>query len=210
MPTPPKLLHLDEIEPVPGPGTLTWLPVRHALELRAFGTNAFRADEAGQEVVEPHTEDVHEELYFVARGSATFTIDGETYDAPAGTYVFLPDPASHRHAIADEPGTVVLSFGGPPAFEPSVWEWVFRAAGVAKAEPERAREILREGISIHPDSASLYYELACAEALDGRRDDAIAALGRALELAPGFGDSARTDSDFDSLRDDERFRSLVA
>lgn len=209
MPAPPKLLHLDEIEPVPGPGTLTWLPVRHALGVRAFGCNAYRADEAGQEVVEPHTEEVHEEMYFVASGSATFTIDGETHQAPAGTYVFLPDPASHRHAVSEEPGTVILSFGGPPSFEPSAWEWVFRAVAVAEAEPERAREILREGMGIHPQSASLYYQLACVETLDGRHDDAIAALGKALELAPEFRDSARTDPDFDSLRDDERFRSLA-
>ena len=209
MPAPPKLLHLDEIEPVPGPGTLTWLPVRHSLDVRAFGCNAYRAEEAGQEVVEPHTEDAHEEMYFVARGSATFTIDGETHNAPAGTYVFLPDPASHRQAIADEPGTVVLSFGGPPAFEPSAWEWVFRAAGVAQADPERARTILREGMSVHPENASLLYQLACVEALDGRRDDAISALRRALELAPSLRDAARTDHDFDGVRDDERFRSLV-
>jgi len=51
--------------------------------------------EAGQDVVEPHTESPelgHEELYFVARGTATFTIDGESFDAPAGTYVFVPIP----------------------------------------------------------------------------------------------------------------------
>ena len=76
-------------------------------------------------MVEPHTESLelgHEELYFVARGRARVTIDGEQFDAPAGTYVFIPDPASHRHAVAEEEGTTVLSFGGPPTFKPSEWE----------------------------------------------------------------------------------------
>src|ERR1039458_9835931 len=92
---------------------------------RAFGCSAYTAAEAGQDVVEPHSEEsddparAHEELYFVAAGHARFEIDGRTYDAPSGTYVFLPDPASQRHAVAVEPATTVLSFGGPPTFEPS-------------------------------------------------------------------------------------------
>lgn len=137
MPKPPRVVNLNEIEGLPGPGTLTWLPVRYTLEIRAFGCNAYVAEEPGSEVVEPHTEDpalAHEELYFVARGRATFTIDGQAHDAPAGTYVFVPHPASHRHAVAEEPGTTVLSFGGPPVFEPSAWEWAFRASAARRTD----------------------------------------------------------------------------
>ena len=80
MPRPPRVVHLDELEAIPGPGTLTWHPVRAHLGLRAFGTNAYTAQRVGDDVVEPHDEDpdlAHEELYFVARGRATFTLDGE-------------------------------------------------------------------------------------------------------------------------------------
>ena len=121
---PAKVLHLDDIERLSGPETLTWLPVRAKLGVRAFGCNAYVAGAAGHDVVEPHTEEGgdHEELYFVASGRAEFTVDGERIDAPAGTYVFVPDPQSHRHAVAREAGTTVLSFGGPPTFEPSEWE----------------------------------------------------------------------------------------
>ena len=132
-----------------GPGSLTWRPVRATLGIRAFGTNAYTAGKAGDDVVEPHTEDdglAHEELYFVARGHARFTIDGETIDAPEGTYVFIPDPKSHRHAVAEEEGTTVLSFGGPPTFTPSAWEWHFRANAVREEDPDRAREILAAGM----------------------------------------------------------------
>jgi quercetin dioxygenase-like cupin family protein len=133
-----KVVHLDDIERLPGPDTLTWLPVRATLGIKAFGCNAYVAGTAGEDVVEPHTEEGadHQELYFVARGRAEFTVDGERFDAPAGTYVFIPEPESHRHAVAAEAGTTVLSFGGPPTFEPSVWEgrWL-RERGAKTSAP---------------------------------------------------------------------------
>jgi quercetin dioxygenase-like cupin family protein len=133
---PAKVVHLDDIEPLPGPGTLTWLPVRATLDIRAFGCNAYLAESAGEDVVEPHTESDgdHQELYFVARGLARFTVDGEQFDARAGTYVFIPDPESHRHAVAAQAGTTVLSFGGPPTFEPSEWEgrWLRERRGTSE------------------------------------------------------------------------------
>jgi quercetin dioxygenase-like cupin family protein len=211
-PEPPKVVHLDQFESIPGPGSLTWRPVRVTLGIRAFGCNAYTAGEAGQDVVEPHTEDpklAHQELYFVASGRATFKIDGSEYDAPAGTYVFVPDPASHRHAVAVDAGTTVLSFGGPPTFTPSAWEWGFQAGPLIRSDPERARQILAEGLESHPESASLQYNLACLEAVGGRRDAALASLRKALELRPEMSDSARGDQDFARLRDDPEFRALV-
>jgi quercetin dioxygenase-like cupin family protein len=209
----PKIIHLDQLESIPGPGSLTWHPVRLALGIRAFGCNAYTAGEAGQDVVEPHTEDpklAHQELYFVAAGRATFTIDGESYDAPAGTYVFVPDPGSHRHAVAAEAGTTVLSFGGPPTFQPSAWEWAFQAGPLMRGDPEAARRILAEGLEAHPESGSLYYNLACLEALQGDRAAALGALRRAVELRPEAADWARDDEDLASLRDDPEFRALAA
>jgi quercetin dioxygenase-like cupin family protein len=211
-PEPPKIVHLDEIESIPGPGSLTWRPVRLTLGIRAFGCNAYTAGEAGQDVVEPHTEDpklAHQELYFVAAGRATFTIDSREYDAPAGTYVFVPDPASHRHAVAAEAGTTVLSFGGPPSFTPSAWEWAFLAGSLIRTDPERARGILTEGLQSHPESASLHYGLACLEAVGGQRDAALASLRRALELRTEVTEWAREDRDFESLQSDPEFRALV-
>lgn len=212
MPRPPKVLNLDQIEPVPGPGTLTWLPVRHELGLRAFGTNAYIAEQPGRDVVEPHTEDpnrAHEELYFVARGRARFTIDGEDYDAPAGTYVFVPDPASHRHAVAEEPGTTVLSFGGPATFEPSAWEWAFRAEPLEHSDRLRAKEIIAEGLSAYPENPTLTYQLTRLEALEGRAESALELLRKAIELRPELRDRAREDPDLERLRTDPRFGALV-
>jgi hypothetical protein len=209
---PARAIHIDDIKGLPGPDTLTWHPVRMTLGIRAFGTNAYTAGEPGLDVVEPHTENdelAHEELYFVARGRATFTIDGEEIDAPAGTYVFVPEPASHRHAVAAEAGTTVLSFGGPPTFEPSAWEWSFQAAATRKDDPAAARAILEEGLAKHPESAGVRYELACLEATEGNRDAALQRLREAFERDPSAPEYARDDEDFASLHDDPEFREMI-
>jgi hypothetical protein len=196
---------LDAVEPLPGPGTLKWLPVRHELGIGAFGTNAYVAEKAGDDVVEPHTEEGsgHEELYFVARGSATFTLDGETVSAPAGTYIFLRDPAVHRHAVADEPGTAVLSFGGwrDRAFVVSSWEARFRAAGIREQDPQGARELYEEALAGDPDDKWGFYDFACWHALYGDEAEARRLLDRAIELGgEQVREQAAKDPDLERLR----------
>ncbi len=123
--------------------------------------------------------------------------------------MFVPDPASHRHAVAAEAGTTVLSFGGPPTFEPSAWEWAFHAGPLIRRDPARARQILARGSQLHPGSPSLHYNLACLEAVEGQRDSALAALAKAIEIRPEVANWARDDDDLASLRDDPEFRALV-
>jgi hypothetical protein len=198
---------------VPGPGTLTWRPVRLTLGIEAFGTNAYTAQEAGVDVVEPHTENPelgHQELYFVAEGRARFILDGEEHDAPAGTYVFVPDTSTHRHAIAEEPGTTVLSFGGPPVFKPSAWEWTFRAASLKKTDPRAARALLEEGLEAWPQSPSIFWELGCWEAVHGSRDAALEWLRKALAREPALRAYLETDDDLVALRGESAFQALMS
>ncbi len=200
-----RVTSLDSIAPLPGPGTLRWLPVRHELGIRAFGTNAYVAKAAGDDVVEPHTEAStgHEELYFVARGAATFTLDGETVAAPAGTYLFLPDPSVRRHAVADEPGTTVLSFGAPrgEVFTVSGWEPRFRATAIRERDPEQARALYEEGLAADPEGQWAHYDLACWHALYGSADEARGLLDRAIALGGDeVRDQSREDSDLAGLR----------
>ena len=99
--------HIDELEsfPIPNQQGLTWRPIRRRFDIRSFGANAYTAEETGQRVVEEHCEaDGHEELYEVVSGRATFTLEGEEHDAPAGTLVHCP-PGTLRSAFAAEPGT---------------------------------------------------------------------------------------------------------
>ena len=57
-------------------------------------------------------------------GHATFTVGGQTFDAPAGTFVYVPDPTTKRGAVARDAGTALLAVGGEPgrAFTPSAWD----------------------------------------------------------------------------------------
>ena len=200
-------VRLDEIEPIPVVGgTLLWRPVRRTLDIGAFGVNAYVAPNAGDDVVEEHTEQSlgHEEVYVVLSGRASFSLDEETLDAPAGTLVFVRDPSVKRHAKAAEPSTSVLAIGGPrgEGYEPSPWEDYFaaerhRAAGDYDAFADELRTVL-ERRPEHP--ATLYY-LACAEAVAGRTDQALEHLRRALELRPELAKTAATDEDLASLRE---------
>jgi mannose-6-phosphate isomerase-like protein (cupin superfamily) len=105
-----------------------WKPVRRHFGIGSFGTNAYVGREAGCAVIMDHTETEdsgtrHEELYFVAHGHALFAVAGEEVDAPAGTFVYVPDPGVRRGAVAVEAGTTILCFGGEPGVAYSVSPW---------------------------------------------------------------------------------------
>ncbi len=206
MPEKWQSIRLDEIEPIPVvDGKLLWKPVRRPLDVGAFGINAYIAPNVGDEVVEEHTEESlgHEEVYVVLAGRATFTLDGETIDAPAGTVVFVRDPKVRRHARAAEGETSVLAVGGPRggAYEPSPWEDFFaaerhRAAGDYEAYAAE----LENALERRPDHPATLYNLSCAESLAGRPDAALAHLSRALELKPDLAEHASADEDLAPLR----------
>jgi hypothetical protein len=205
-----KTLRIDDVEGLPVLGTLLWKPVRKPLGVTAFGINAYVAQNAGDEVVEEHTETQlgHEEIYAVIRGHAVFTVDGEEVDAPWGTLVYLDDPKQKRHAVAKEAGTTVLAIGGVPGVhEPSAWEYFFPALPAHRAEDwDTARSILEEALQ-EKDHSAIRYALACVEARDGNPDKALEWLGtcddRHKQHAP-------RDDDFASLRDDPRFVALTS
>jgi len=123
--------HVDDLPTVPydeAPHT-EWKPVRRFFGIGSFGSNLFRATRAGDVLTEEHTETEgagtrHEELFLVVSGHATFTVDVEEFDAPAGTFVYVPDPDTRRGAVAREPGTVLLAVGAEPGavFRPSSWD----------------------------------------------------------------------------------------
>ena len=204
---------IDELEEFPiNEGEFVWRPIRRRFGISAFGSNAYTA-QAGQRVVEEHRESGgHEELYVVLRGRATFTLDEDEVDAPAGTLVFV-QPGTLRGAIAREDGTAVLVVGAKPGeiFEPSPWEETFAAISYAdRGELDRARETLDAAIAAHPDAWQGPYNAACVEAKHGDPERALAHLERAHELEPEqVAKYARGDDDFASFRDDARFRAIV-
>ena len=204
-------MHELEALPVDQEG-LVWRPVRRRFGIQAFGANAYTAAKAGDRVVEEHTESTngHEELYFVAVGSARFTLDGEEVEAPAGTFVAVP-PAVRRGAVANEAGTTIVVFGGKPGepFTVSGWEASFAAFAYERAgEPERAMAAMRDGY--REDDWAANYPLACLLALHGATDEALEKLARAVALNDEAAKLAPDDQDFAALRDDPRFASAVA
>jgi tetratricopeptide (TPR) repeat protein len=155
--------------------------------------------------------DNDEELYLVQSGRATFVLDGERVDAPAGTFVFAR-PGVKRTAFAEEPETTIVALGGTPgkAYEPLGWEiWAplnrFYEAGEYAEAADRGREL----VEAHPEYVGPLYNLACCESLAGRTADAIEHLRLAIERSPRSRSLAAEDSDFDPIRQEPVFKELV-
>lgn len=210
-----QVTSFDELDSIPIAEGLVWHPVRRRLGISAFGTNAYTAEHAGGQVVEEHDETKagggaggHEELYVVVRGHATFTLDGETVDAPAGTLVFIRDPKVKRVAIAEEEGTLVLAVGGEAgrAFEVSPWESYFVALPALRAGRwDEAIALLEDALREHPGNASTLYNLACAESRAGRKEAALTHLGEAVRAKPEYAETAQRDPDLDAIRGEPGF-----
>ena len=104
--------------------------VRRHFDIRSFGVNGVTASAGETVILEHHERDDaenrtngHEELFAVMSGHAVFTVDGEEIDAPAGTLVFVRDPALLRSARATADGTSVIAIGAPPGVPYAVSRW---------------------------------------------------------------------------------------
>ena len=190
------------------------IPVREPLGIHAFGVNAFTPNEEGT-LINDHDESGsgQEELYIVLEGNATFEVDGETFDAPAGTLVSVP-PESKRKATGEG---VVLAHGGTPgeAYQALDWgeAWPFQSESMAAYGEERygdALDAVRRGLEQVPDSPGLHYNYACFAVLSGETgDETFDHLKRGVELFPPFRDQARADEDLAPVRDDPRFADAL-
>ena len=99
-----KVAHLDEIE-----RRGRDIPVREQLGVHSFGITALTTGDDGT-LVNDHDEagSGQEELYFVLEGTATFEVDGETIDAPQGTFLYVGAEA-RRKATGS---ATILAIGG--------------------------------------------------------------------------------------------------
>ena len=186
------------------------IPVREHLGIRAFGINAFTPGEDGT-LINEHDEagSGQEELYIVLDGKATFEVDGESFDAPQGTLVFV-GPTSRRKATGD--GTI-LTVGATPgeAYQGVDWgeAWPFHRQSMIAYDEQRygdAQEAVRAALEHMPDHAGLHYNYACFATLAGDTgDEMFGHLRRSVELLPRFRDDARRDDDLATVRDDPRF-----
>lgn len=79
---------LDELPLLDGDDLPAWRPVRHGLELAAFGVNAWIGRAAGDELIDDHDEAEdgggQEELYFVVSGRADLRSTATAFRRPPG------------------------------------------------------------------------------------------------------------------------------
>lgn len=85
------------------------------------------------------------------------------------------------------------------------------------AEAYTRRGLYAKGLQVDKRLARLkksdpvvHYNLACSFALMGEKDDALRALRRAVQLGYRDWEHLKHDSDLKSLRDDPRFKNLIA
>src|SRR5438045_3052352 len=159
---------LDELEPAPrvAPGGTDdgrqRFDVRRRLGITAFGISAFRAP-SGVDLIREHNETLlgeagQEEVYIVLRGAATFEIDGEVLEAPAGALVQV-QPTAKRKATATEDDTTILVVGGTPgvAYEPAPEEAgeAFTAYNAGDYETALAKQLTV--VEKRPDNAVAHF-----------------------------------------------------
>jgi tetratricopeptide (TPR) repeat protein len=204
-----RLGEIDEISD----GRCPFRPIRHNFGITSFGVNTWTGRQAGDRIINEHDEaGQDEELYVVQSGRATFELDGNRVDAPAGTFVYA-SPGVTRTAYAAEPETTILTVGGTPgkAYEPDGWEiWAPFNGLYLEGRYAEAADGAREAAKAHPEYAGLLYNLACCESLAGRFDDAIEHLRLAIDRSDRFRLYAVDDSDFRPLRKEPAFQTLVA
>jgi len=86
------------------------------------------------------------------------------------------------------------------------------ARGVTYSKLKRYDEALTDfnrSLEIKPNDPGTLYNLACVFSLRGKIDDALTYLKKAIKADEKYREMAKTDEDFDNIRDDPRFKKLM-
>ena len=109
-----------------------------------------------------------------SNGAATFEIDGETIEAPAGALVHV-QPTAKRKATANDDDTTILVVGGTPgkAYEPAPEEAAeaFAAYNAGDYETALAKQLVV--VEKRPDDPVVHFNAGCFAARAGHADEAI-------------------------------------
>jgi tetratricopeptide (TPR) repeat protein len=211
---------LDELEPAPliAPDATDdgrrRFNLRRSFDITSFGVQAYSAP-SGIDVIRAHDEMLlgeagQEELYVVLRGAATFEIDGESIEAPEGSFVHVR-PTAKRKATAMDDSTTILVVGGTPgkAYEPAPEEASEAFAAYNAGDYEGALAKQRVVVEKRPSDPVAHFNAGCFAARAGLADEAFEHLGRAVEINERIKELMATDEDLDSIREDQRFAELM-
>jgi tetratricopeptide (TPR) repeat protein len=80
----------------------------------------------------------------------------------------------------------------------------------ADGQAKRAEEWTRRALELYPDDMSTMINAACEHAKAGRKEECLALLERAVAKGWGKRDWLEHDPDYDTLRDDARFKKLLS
>ncbi len=121
----------------PGEGTATWF-LGTLMTLKATGATTRQAFGLIEQVLPagfappPHVHHDEDEAFYILEGHLTFTCGERTWEAPAGTFVFLPRDIVHGFRVAGDQAARLLQFNTPAGVEQ-----LFVEAG----EPARERTL---------------------------------------------------------------------
>jgi tetratricopeptide (TPR) repeat protein len=154
------------------------------------------------------------------RGNALFYLG--RYEEAIASYdkalQFKPDKDSawnNRGNALDNIGRyeeAIASYDKALQFKPGD-ELVWNNRGYALANLGRHEEAIAsysKVLELTPQDDNAFYNKACCYALQSNHEKAIANLSQAIALSPDkYRELAKTDPDFDSIRDNEDFKSLL-
>ncbi|MBN4002635.1 tetratricopeptide repeat protein [Nostoc sp. LPT] len=106
----------------------------------------------------------------------------------------------------------IASYDQALKFKPDLHQaWYNR--GIALDDLGRTEEAIAsydQALKFKPDYSSPFYNKACYYALQGNIEQALENLQQTINLNPDkYREMAKSDSDFDSIREDERFQALI-
>jgi len=88
----------------------------------------------------------------------------------------------------------------------------YYARGLAYAnlgEYQQAIKDYNKTIELNPKDGNTYYNRSCAYSLIGNSDRSIQDLSEAIKLDSKYSDMAKTDNDFDKIRNTPSFKRLI-
>ncbi|MGB6014613.1 MAG: tetratricopeptide repeat protein, partial [Nodosilinea sp.] len=161
--------------------------------------------------------DLHEALYnkgialddlgqyeaAIACYDAALDIKPDDHEALYGKGYALDDLGQYEAAIA--------CYDAALAIKPDKHE-ALMSKGIALGYLERYEAAIAcydAALAIKPDDHNTLYNKACCYGLQGDADNALHTLQSAIALDPKYRAMAKTDTDFDPIRTDDRFQALL-
>lgn len=127
---------------------------------------------------------------------------------PKDPYIFGNRGATY--SLLDRNNEALIDYNSFLQIKPNDPEALYNR-GAIHAELQNYKEALsdfKRSLLLKPIAIKLY-SIACVQSILGQTDDAISNLEKAINLDSKYREMAKTDKDFDNIRDDPRFKKLI-